>query len=364
MSRILALLLVCTLAACGAEVSTSPVRAPSKGALGLAKTPTLAYVTGRGEETTVHWVRGTKEQKIRGQFVAMTPNGSLIVNQDSRRTSGPTFYEAVSGKSTNIAQWFSPGDVIGFGEGAILTIRPGEESATLRGFDGMFKPTRLFPLPGKTQADGTGSRYSAPVMVGSLVFAVRTDGVGGDGSPSDELVRLTHDGKVTTSLQDRNVRALGAATTGNQLVAVLAGGPATAAAKPADKSVVTISPKTGRVMRSYGLPPACKKLKSNADDHSCVDHVELDGQRVVARLRSSTWSTTAGHGWVEDPSQRGRIVAWQSRAGRLEGPGKLSAARGLSLRPPVRWVAGDDRRTILGTDRAGQWWAPGSLFRP
>ncbi|MFL6088825.1 MAG: hypothetical protein ACJ71Z_01660 [Aeromicrobium sp.] len=366
MRRALLILCVTGLTACGhgPAPTASKAQAPQTRPIGVQQSPTLALETSNGVDSVVAWIRGSNHKQIAGSFEAIAPNGSIIVMRAPSPGSqgGPQFYDVATGKPTAIGDRFSATDAIGFGEGVVLTIRTGENNATLRAFDGEFRQVREFPLPGKSSADGSGTHYGSPVIAGGVVFAVRTDGIGGGGKASDELVRLTRDGKITASLVDKHARALAVSADRRTLVAVLTAGPKVGSETPADTTVVAIGPKSGELTKSYQLPPPCRGGKRSG---SCVVRVEMTGTgELVARVApsgngqvGSTWLTT-GKGWTEDRPQRGRIVVWQQS-------GRLVRADRDSVAGPVTWFDQDgSTRDVAGSTKARAWWAPGTLYQP
>lgn len=241
----------------------------------------------------------------------------------------------------------------------------------LREYNLRFEPVRTVDLPGRFAA--TSDDPDAPhgtiryeiVATRNAVFISSAD-LSGTRFTADAVTRVDRNGRVSSILKNKHISDLTVSSDGVSLLAAIAVSEPKYEVTPATKDLVELDPKTGQIVKSYGLPPPCKNYRGTTNAYSCLGQLDKVDGVFAASLSTPdtpTWKFTRG-GWVEVKEQRGLRVAWQSAEGRLEQRSGSDDGDGGTA---VSWVLGsNDRRTVKGAGDLTSygWTAPGSLIRP
>ncbi len=358
-----------------AEPTTSP--GPSD--------PVLAFVLqSDGVVSTSRLLSQSTSRDVEGIVRDVLPNGSVLVDRhlsdDIDKPSYPVIIDPATGRETSGRSAYNADTgVVGFGRDSLLVVTDDGKNQVLREFALDFTKRREVALPG-TSAVGDpdvarATVYGAAVGGDEAIFLTRSEWKGVE-SVGDSVTRVDSNGKLTTLMKNKHVDGISLASDGRTLLASVAeDGPYYEGGAPL-ADIVELDARSGKVVRSYGVPGPCSVFEPLFDDASCLDRLDKVGGVVAATVYESkkpaedldgysTWTYTDG-AWAEVKAQRDKRVLWQSHSSRIQHQVSL---RGLDEEPttyPIEWVVGDQVSELPGTSILGAWdWsAPGSLIRP
>lgn len=346
--------------------------------------PVVAFVLPtEGDIETTRILANSKTKDVKGFLRGFLPNGSVLLDRylggDIDQPSYPVIIDPATGRETSGKEAYNAdAGVVGFGRDSLLVVTDDGKKHSLSEFDTDFKKIREVALPGRS---GVGepdvkrsTAYGDPVGGDGVVFLVRSEWEGVE-SVSDSVTRVDAEGQLTTLFKDKHVDQIALASDGQSLIASVAEeGPYYEGGAPL-ADIVELDARSGKIVRSYGIPEPCTTFEPLFDDASCVDKLDKVGGVVAVTLWESkkpvddldaysTWMNEDGE-WTEVKSQRNKRVAWQSTSGRVQHQVDLRAFDEEPANYPIEWVVGDKVTKLPGTTLgAFDWFAPGSLIQP